>query len=160
MSNTYVLHTSERGRGNSGICNSTKCSGISQAGLVQHFHFQVHEIWWRSVLVNAWAVAELALSLSPSPTVSRLGCSQSVSLACVKLNPKTQVPIPTVLVPTRSLSHSLTRSHLTEQHLSQRKHLNGKMKHYDDSWKRSPERSERTEIEIESVYCELQNNEL
>lgn len=57
---------------------------------------------------------------------------------------------------------TLALSHLTEQHLSQRKHLNGKMKHYDDSWERSEWKKEEEgeEIEIESVYCELQNNEL
>lgn len=119
----YCIHQKDRERqreGGGGICNSTKCSGISRASLVQHFHFQVHEIWWRSVLVNAWAVAELPLllspsllflSLSPSPSVSHLGCSQSVSLACVKLNPKTQVPIPTEVQPSRLLSLTPTLGH-------------------------------------------------
>lgn len=154
MSNTYVLHTSEKDReregereGARGICNSTKCSGISRASLVQHFHFQVHEIWWRSVLVNAWAVAELPLPLSRSLSLSHslfISISICISLGVLtigfislcKAQPQNTSPNPD-----RSAALSLTRSHLTEQHLSQRKHLNGKMKHYDDSWKRSPARN-------------------
>lgn len=190
MSNTYVLHTSEKDReregereGARGICNSTKCSGISRASLVQHFHFQVHEIWWRSVLVNAWAVAELPLPLSRSLSLSHslfISISICISLGVLtigfislcKAQPQNTSPNPDR---SAALSLALPHSHtgsLARTWLSSTcRSANTWMAKWNimmtvergaqrGTERNGTERSERREIEIESVYCELQNNEL